>query len=533
MAKTKKKPAPVPEPTAAAGLPSPLQVETPPVRGGLQELFVDELEASPANRNLGPIDELVESVRQVGVLQPVVVRPHPKDDARFQVVTGHRRVAAARAAGMTKVPALVRDLDDRQALEIQLVENLQRRDMHPLEEADGYHALIAQHGYNATAVALRMGKSRSYVAARLKLAELHPKVRALIEAGKLDVPCAQLVARIPVAELQVEAAGIIVANGLEGGARFIHASALVRDRFMLELSRAPFDLKDAELVPAAGACGPCPKRSGNAPDLFGDVKGRDLCTDPACFAAKRAKAWARLAAKAAEEGVHVLEGKKAEKALAHGSGWVDVDRETAELDGKSPRDLIRAHLPEITVAQRGDGQVVELVREKALAAALKAEGFQKRAPAKGAGQNQRAKELEAARHRRAAGRALVDVALAGVAHQDAEWFWAVLEAFVWDHVDHATLVEVAKRHELEQPARGEPRERLRNMITAKGAPKTLARTLVLELVLCSGMTAHYSTSLARGALEAALELLQIDPRKVASLAEGPAKTVKSPKRAKA
>jgi len=267
--------------------------------------------------------DLVASVAEQGVLQPVLVRPAGTISSgayagqnRYELVAGHRRVAAAREAALESVPCFVRDLDDKQALEIQVIENLQRSDLHPLEEAQGYRQLIDQHGYTPEQLADRVGKSKGYIYARLKLGALTPAAREPFLEGKVDASIALLIARLPV-QFQDEATKQILAGGyeeipqakrppnLEDDDSFQHAarpltyreaSRFVQRYFMLRLDRAPFDPKDLKLVPAAGACAACPKRTGNQPELFGDVKSADVCTDPDCFGKKREAAWRAWAA---------------------------------------------------------------------------------------------------------------------------------------------------------------------------------------------------------------------------------------------
>ena len=143
-----------------------------------QAVGVHTLASSPTNprKTFGPAQmaELVQSVREHGILTPILVRCWPAslawtgaDMPFFEVVAGERRFRAARVAGLTLMPALVRDLSDAQVLEIQVIENLQRADLHPLEEADGYQHMMASHGYTADMIAAKIGKSRSYIFGRL------------------------------------------------------------------------------------------------------------------------------------------------------------------------------------------------------------------------------------------------------------------------------------------------------------------------------------------------------------------------------
>lgn len=130
------------------------------------------------------LDELADSIREHGILQPLTVRR--LGTGYYQIVAGERRWRAARLAGLTEVPAIVIEADDRKATELALIENLQREDLDPLEEAEGYKKLMDSYHMTQEDVANRVGKSRSAVANALRLLGLCPEVRALVEAGKLS-----------------------------------------------------------------------------------------------------------------------------------------------------------------------------------------------------------------------------------------------------------------------------------------------------------------------------------------------------------
>lgn len=130
------------------------------------------------------LDELADSIREHGILQPLTVRR--LGTGYYQIVAGERRWRAARLAGLTEVPAIVIEADDRKATELALIENLQREDLDPLEEAEGYKKLMDSYHMTQEDVANRVGKSRSAVANALRLLGLCPEVRALVEVGKLS-----------------------------------------------------------------------------------------------------------------------------------------------------------------------------------------------------------------------------------------------------------------------------------------------------------------------------------------------------------
>jgi ParB family chromosome partitioning protein len=130
---------------------------------------------------------LAQSVRENGILQPILVRPHAKLGGHFEIVAGERRWRAAQLAQLHEVPIIVRTLDDRSTLEIALIENVQREDLTPLEEAEGYARLMAEFSYTQETLADRIGKSRPAIANLLRLRGLPEAVRAMISDGKISV----------------------------------------------------------------------------------------------------------------------------------------------------------------------------------------------------------------------------------------------------------------------------------------------------------------------------------------------------------
>ena len=159
-------------------------------RSGSRHVAVDLLSANPfqPRRIFDETDlrELTESIRANGILQPIVVRPDPKFDGRFQIVAGERRWRAAQRAALHEVPVVIRQFTDDQALEVAIVENVQRSGLNSIEEALGYQALIDRFRYTQDKLAENVGKSRSHIANTLRLLALPPEVRAMVEDGKLS-----------------------------------------------------------------------------------------------------------------------------------------------------------------------------------------------------------------------------------------------------------------------------------------------------------------------------------------------------------
>lgn len=139
------------------------------------------------------LDELAESIRQRGVLQPILVRPDPKSPATYQIVAGERRWRAARKAGLKAIPAVVRDTDELELLELGIIENVQRTDLNPMEEAEAYEALRKRFGRTQESLAESVGKSRSHIANALRLLNLPESVRDLVRNGDLSAGHARAV----------------------------------------------------------------------------------------------------------------------------------------------------------------------------------------------------------------------------------------------------------------------------------------------------------------------------------------------------
>ncbi|MBQ6116547.1 MAG: ParB/RepB/Spo0J family partition protein [Oscillospiraceae bacterium] len=155
--------------------------------------------------------DLADSIRQHGILQPLMVRK--LQSGYYQIIAGERRWRAARMAGLTEVPAVVVEADDRKAMELAMIENLQREDLNPMEEAEGYRTLVEQYGLTQEQAARQVGKSRSAVANALRLLNLTPAVRTLVEDGKLSGGHARALLPLPAA-VQETAAATVLKNDL-------------------------------------------------------------------------------------------------------------------------------------------------------------------------------------------------------------------------------------------------------------------------------------------------------------------------------
>ncbi len=256
----------------------------------IAEIPLDQIQPHPDNRREGGFDQeklqqLAESIRAVGVQQPAVVRMISAAPL-YELVAGERRWRAARLAGLATLPCVVRQLDDVQALRIQIIENLQREDVHPLDEANGYQRLLDSSSYDVETIAQEVGRSASYVYQRLKLQDLIPEAREQLSKGVLTAGHAILIARLSPEQQQAALEEAIENYPSKHAVPVRELADWIQSTILMDLGKAAFKKDDAELVPAAGPCTTCQKRTGYQPALFADVCKRDSCTDPECFNGK-------------------------------------------------------------------------------------------------------------------------------------------------------------------------------------------------------------------------------------------------------
>ncbi len=190
------------------------------------------------------LQDLASSIRQHGIVQPVVVRTTA--DNRFEIIAGERRWRAAQLAGLIEIPVIIRDVDDRTALEIAIVENVQRSDLNPLEEAMGYELLIADHGYTQNDLGEIIGKSRSHVANSLRLLKLPEPVRDMLASGTLSAGHAR--ALIPTSD-PIALAKAVVAKGMSvRDAERLAQNDIKAQSDPSHGQTAPKDVKDADTL---------------------------------------------------------------------------------------------------------------------------------------------------------------------------------------------------------------------------------------------------------------------------------------------
>ena len=138
------------------------------------------------NFNKESLDDLTNSIKEQGVIQPIVVRPSKSSECKYEIIAGERRWLASQNAGLHDVPVVVLDVDDVKSLEFAIVENVQRQDLNPIEEARGYQSLIDEFNYNQDKLSKFIGKSRSYIANSLRLLSLPNEILLMVEEGKLS-----------------------------------------------------------------------------------------------------------------------------------------------------------------------------------------------------------------------------------------------------------------------------------------------------------------------------------------------------------
>lgn len=332
----------------------------------------------------------------------------------YEIIAGVRRWTAARKGELASVPVQVKLLNDQQAREARLKENLQREALSALDEARQYQDAIdtGAYGSGATgvvALAASVGKSRSHVYARLRLLQLGAAVKAAFLAGKIPHTVAELLATLPGETLQATALQKVLENGpysydddedfeeapTKGGRKtaeqlradldaqeqatrepmsYRQVKAMLNNDFRLDLKdRAHWKLDDATLLPSAGACLTCPKRSGTDPAAFPEIKNPNLCTDPDCFAAKRAVTATAALKSHVDKGHKVMTPEEHSKAFPSdygvGGGWVQADHYVYGLkgdrySGKHANELLGKSMPAPTYGVDGQGKIRALYRKK-------------------------------------------------------------------------------------------------------------------------------------------------------------------------
>jgi ParB/RepB/Spo0J family partition protein len=234
-------------PPAIVSLLSP---ETTHRSTGVKVIPLDRIESNPEQPRLAfdetTLEELAASIREHGVLQPILVRPIGEN--HFQLIAGERRWRASKIASMASIPALVEDIDDDTALEISIIENLQREDISPLDEAAMYDRMIKDHGYSIRKLADKLGKDKGYLENRLRLADAPPEVRELVSLRKDTLSHAYELMKVSDPRKRKKLAGQVARNEL----------SLVKLRERIE-GRPSRQAVDADLEPEVETTAPEPE----------------------------------------------------------------------------------------------------------------------------------------------------------------------------------------------------------------------------------------------------------------------------------
>lgn len=357
-------------------------------------LSLSELVRSKTNRQIVEDEALLEmaaTMKVYGVLQPLLVRRLPAErlqdtfedeatkHATHEIIAGERRFVAARIAGLCRVPVHIVAADNSNAVVMQLIENLHRADLNPLDEAHGIQLLVDAHSMTREAVADALRKSRSHVMESLRLLKICPEAIAALKAGTLNRSVALLVAQRPTPALQVEFTRKVLTGGPDGGPlSYRSAKDLAQRNYMTDLTQAPFALDNAQLLPKVGACTQCPKRTGANPELW-DKAGADVCTDTACFADKKEAHYEALKADAHAKGRKIITGREARELMptegATPKGYILLDK-PKRGDTEPMRQVLGQEVPQgkVVLIETPTGGVVEAVPVRAAGEALQAKG---------------------------------------------------------------------------------------------------------------------------------------------------------------
>lgn len=528
---------------------------------------IDNIDPCPLNRSARNIDDLVASVREHGIQQPIKVRPK---GSRFEIVYGERRYRAAKQVGLKELPATVEDLTDEEAHELRIVENACREDPHPLEEAEAYETLLAMKDgrgrplHTADTLAKLVGRSAQYVYARLKLTALVPSMREAFWKGELTTTTAFLVARAVPPALQDDALremreGFDVGEGEPFPADDL--AYFVEQRYLTRLDRAPFSLDDPDLLPEAGACARCPKRSENQPGLFTDESAADTCTDIACFRKKVAAHHERLASEVRAKGGTVLTEQQS-NALYQGGHQLPWNSKYVELDAicfedperRTWRQLLGDVCPSPTLATDAAGAPHALVAKADAVAALTAAGVEfvsqredaggspdadtgENAPPSGAPADPAAARAAAELRRATIANILSAVVAAAEARpvEDSTFAILVFDAMIHGGY-HDSVADAVKRRELER----EKGAAFEAVLTAhaSGLPGAALRALVLELAIGRGAyfawSSRYSELLTAAATAYGIDIAAVEKTTAEQVAQRRAeRRARKPKKASA
>lgn len=237
--------------------------------------------------NDAELNEMAKTIKSFGLINPVTVRSlngKAKGKLKYELVAGEKRLRASKIAGSKTIKALIEELTDEQVIEIQIIENLQRSDIHPMDEANGFKVLIDSKKYTQETIADKIGKSKQYIHDRLKLKDLIPEGQKYFLNNDLVIGHALLLCKLQKDD-QKKALEHISNEGKNKSKYFDTVRQLrswIDNNILLDLHKASFE-KDNTYGDKLLSCKQCPKRTGFNKLLFDDIDKKDYCTDPACF----------------------------------------------------------------------------------------------------------------------------------------------------------------------------------------------------------------------------------------------------------
>jgi ParB/RepB/Spo0J family partition protein len=243
--------------------------------------------------NQDALQELAESIKANGLLQPILVSLIPnQENVEYFLIYGERRYRASKLAGLETIRAEIREVESGKILELQVLENLMREDISPLEEARAFQFLMKTDGLDL--FASKINKSKKYVLDRVKLLDLCGEALNALEMGILPLGHAVLLSKIEIEKQEkvIKASNLFAGQTIMQGTSKMYCTKTLNQLkeyiagTMLSFDRVNFDLGNAKLLTAAGSCQACPKRTINQNLLFGDITENDMCTDSFCFDAK-------------------------------------------------------------------------------------------------------------------------------------------------------------------------------------------------------------------------------------------------------
>jgi ParB family chromosome partitioning protein len=376
----------------------------------------------------GPeFNDLADSIKEKGVLVPILVRASAKN---YEVIAGMRRFMAASKAGLTEIPAYIAVMNDAEAREAQIIENLQRKDIHPIEEGAAYRELLEQNKtYDIAAVAVHVGKSVSYVRDRLVLTGLIPAVQKEFRDGEISASVASLIARLDIP---------VQKKALDSG--YMRSASTMRDWIQRQIysdaKNAPWK-NDEQMKSMLGGCEECEGKGG---DLFG-AKAADACTNPKCYA-QRMTAYIAIQIQKEPKLRKISDswGNNRKDSLSHG--------DYHEINSK--KDTCQSAEPAIFTDSEKIGRITKICVDKKCEKHGKSHSaFAETPEDKQKARDERKEQIEITKKLKAKENSDLAEALAKVTFPISEKHLDVLVEFAFNKFGFSYLQPVAKRHDLQ------------------------------------------------------------------------------------